>query len=161
MVDDGDLIVDDRPVPAVPLWLGLAGAVPFVGLSALIVLPHFDINLGLAERFLHHALLTYAALIASFLGGVRWGVAFTAPSYRQSSLFVVSILPSLVAWLALALPRPYDLVLVLTLFLCMLVIDIWLVRERLMPRWFGSLRLLLSALVVLSLLGPLALELGL
>ena len=151
---------DDRQIPAMPLWLGLAGAIPFVALSGLISLPHFDINLGLPERLLHHALLTYGALIASFLGGVRWGISFAAPSVRQSSLFVVSIAPSLFAWLALALPRPYDLIILITLFLCLLVVDIQLVKERLVPRWFGSLRVLLSAVVVLSLLGPLAFDLG-
>ena len=151
---------DDRIIPDVPLWLGLAGAIPFVGLSALIVLPHFDVALTLPERWLHHALLTYAALIASFLGGVRWGLALSVASSRQSSLFIVSICPSLVGWAALAAPKPYDLILLMTLFLCLLVLDIGLVKERLVPRWFGSLRLMLSALVVLSLFGPLTLALG-
>ena len=152
--------MDDRIMPAVPLWLGLAGAIPFVALSGLIVLLHFDITSGLPERFLHHALLTYAALISSFIGGVRWGLALTAPVSRQASLFVVSVCPSLVAWLALAMPRPYDFVLLITLFLCLLVLDVQLVRQQLVPRWFGSLRLLLSTCVILSLLAPLAFELG-
>ena len=160
MALEQDMSSDDRQIPVVPLCLGLAGAIPFVALSGLIILPHFDINLGLPERLLHHALLTYAALIASFLGGVRWGVSFAAPTAQQSSLFVVSIGPSLVAWVALALPRPYDLIVLITLFLCVLILDIHLVRQRLVPRWFGSLRLLLSCFVVLSLLGPLAFDLG-
>jgi hypothetical protein len=160
MEQDKQTGIDDRIIPVVPLWLGLAGAIPFVALSGLIVLLHFDITSGLPERFLHHALLSYAALIASFLGGVRWGLALTAPVSQQSSLFVVSVCPSLVAWLALAIPRPYDLVVLITLFLCLLVLDVQLVRQHRVPRWFGSLRLFLSSCVVLSLLAPLAFELG-
>ena len=160
MAVEQDMGSDDRHIPVVPLWLGLAGAIPFVALSGLIILPHFDITLGLPERLLHHALLSYGALIASFLGGVRWGLSFAAPSSRQTALFVVSVCPSLVAWLALALPRPYDLIVLITLFLCLLILDIHLVKHRLVPRWFGSLRLLLSCFVVLSLLGPLAFDLG-
>ena len=151
---------DDRILPVVPLWLGLAGAIPFVALSGLIVLLHLDVNVGLPERFLHHALLTYSALIASFLGGIRWGLALTIPEPKQASLFVVSVCPSLVAWVALALPRPYDFVVLITLFLCLLVLDVQLVRQQLVPRWFGSLRLILSSCVVLSLLAPLAFALG-
>ena len=160
MAREQDRQSDDRQIPVVPLWLGLAGAIPFVALSGLIILPHFDVSLGLPDRLLHHALLTYAALIASFLGGVRWGLSFAAPASHQSSLFIVSVCPSLVAWLALAVPRPYDLIVLITLFLCLLVLDIHLVKQRLVPRWFGSLRLILSFFVVLSLLGPLAIELG-
>ena len=151
---------DDRLIPPAPLWLGLAGAIPFVALSGLIILMHFNISFGLPERLLHHALLTYAALIASFLGGVRWGLGLCAQAQQQTSLFVVSVCPSLVAWLALAVPRPYDLIVLMTLFLCLLVLDIQLVRQQAVPRWFGSLRLVLSAFVIFSLLGPLAFELG-
>lgn len=160
MVSEQDRLSDDRQIPVVPLWLGLAGAIPFVALSGLIILPHFDVSSGVPDRLLHHALLTYAALIASFLGGVRWGLSFAAPKSRQSTLFIVSVCPSLVAWLALAVPRPYDLIVLITLFLCLLVLDIHVVQQRLVPRWFGSLRLILSFFVVLSLLGPLAIELG-
>ena len=67
MASEQDRQSDDRQIPVVPLWLGLAGAIPFVALSGLIILPHFDVSLGLPDRLLHHALLTYAALIASFL----------------------------------------------------------------------------------------------
>ena len=79
--------------------LGYAGLVPFVLLAALMwlidreLLPFVSIALG-----------GYAAAIASFLGGVHWGIGFmkgdTAPRFH----FIWGVVPSLIAWLALMMP---------------------------------------------------------
>ena len=149
---------DDNKIPLVALVLGLLGLIPFISPVIAILIPYDPFELGV--RAFHMMLVTYAALIASFLGGVRWGLGLGAQAQQQTSLFVVSVCPSLVAWFALAVPRPYDLIVLMTLFLCLLVLDIQLVRQQAVPRWFGSLRLLLSGFVIVSLLGPLAFELG-
>ena len=96
---------DDRPIPAMALWLGMGGAIPFVGLSGLMLLQYSGLaaDTGLPDRLFYHLLMTYAALIASFLGGIRWGIALPRPS--GNSLLWVSVIPSLMAWVALALPR--------------------------------------------------------
>ncbi len=66
--------------------LAIAGTVPFVTLSASVSLHIFHDN-----RTVIALLLTYAALIISFLGGVHWGVAVTqyAPQapHRQPAYF--------------------------------------------------------------------------
>lgn len=149
---DRDTAADDRTIPAMALWLGLGGAIPFVGLSGLLALQHYGIlvDLELPERLFYHLLMTYAALIASFLGGIRWGLALNHPSAPR--LLWVSVIPSLVGWVALALPRPYDTLLLIGLFLWLVMIDVRLVVRAIAPRWFGTLRIGLTTVVLASLL---------
>lgn len=84
--------------------LGYAGLIPFVGLTALLWLVEVDVL-----PFLATALAAYGALIASFLGGIHWGIGFKLihASQRVPLLnFVWGVLPSLLAWIALMMP-PY------------------------------------------------------
>ncbi len=142
----------DHLIPLPALMLGAAGLIPFVGTAAcLLVAPDF---LGLGSGLLHMALVTYAALIASFLGGVRWGNVLAKPEHHQRE-FVLAVMPSLVAWLALATPRPYDLMMLIGIFLALGVSDIGLVLAGGAPRWYGKLRVGLTAIAVTSLLGAL------
>lgn len=146
---------DDRTIPAMALWLGLGGAIPFVGLSGSMLLQYLGLipDLELPERLFYHLLMTYAALIASFLGGIRWGLALQreAPAAIANRLLWVSVIPCLIGWAALALPRPYDNLVLLGLFLWLVMIDVRLVLRGLAPRWFGMLRIGLTALVLASL----------
>jgi hypothetical protein len=145
-------ITRDKSIPLTALCLGVAGLIPFVGSAALIVwAPDF---LGLGSRLLHMVLVTYAALIASFLGGVRWGNALRYPEH-QGREFMIAIMPTLVAWLALATPQPYDGMMLIGIFLALGVSDIGLVLAGGAPHWYGRLRVGLTVLVVLSLLGAL------
>jgi hypothetical protein len=143
---------DDRTIPAMALWLGMGGAIPFVGLSGIMGLQYSGLiaDEGLPDRLFYHLLMTYAALIASFLGGIRWGLALVRPN--SNSLLWVSVIPSLLAWAALALPRPYDNLVLVGLFLWLVMIDVRLVLRALAPRWFGTLRIALTAVVLTSLL---------
>jgi hypothetical protein len=127
--------------------LGLAGLLPFIGLSALCLAGAGPV-LGIAPRM---ALLTYGAVIASFLGGIRWGVALrgTDHAWRDLGLAVV---PSLVAWGCLALREPLDLAALGLLVLAWGLVDQDMPRRSLAPPWFGRLRLLLSGVAGLSLL---------
>jgi hypothetical protein len=85
--------------------LGFAGLIPFVGASvATWVLPPE------ARDAARQVLLAYGATIASFLGGLHWGFAMR----RQSAplgLLAWGVVPSLVAWAALLLPRTVGLLL--------------------------------------------------
>ena len=51
--------------------LGYAGLIPFVLLSLLMWLVHVELL-----PFVSIALAAYAAAIASFLGGIHWGLGF-------------------------------------------------------------------------------------
>jgi Protein of unknown function (DUF3429) len=144
---------DEGRIPVSALILGVLGLIPFVGLSGLIA--STSDGFGMGSRFLHMALATYAALIASFLGGVRWGNALSNRS-RHRQEFTFSVLPSLVGWLALATSRPYDLMMLAGVFLALGVSDVGLALSGHAPRWYARLRVVLTSIVVLSLLTALA-----
>jgi len=145
MVENTEL----QRMPQAALILGVAGLIPFVGLTTFLILAPDAAGLG--ARAFHMALVTYAALIASFLGGVRWGNALSRPE-RQTSEFVIAVLPSLVAWLGLATPRPYDLMMLIGVFLALGISDVGLTLSGGAPRWYGRLRVGLTAIAVSSLI---------
>ena len=149
---------NDNKIPISALILGLLGLIPFLSPSLALLIPYDPYELG--ARAFHMMLVTYAALIASFLGGVRWGNALEKP-HRQTLDFTVSVIPSLVAWLALATPRPYDLVVLLAVFLMLGISDVGMATRGHAPRWFGKLRVILTTGVTLSLLLALFAEAGL
>ncbi len=148
--------LDDRRIPAVALLLGAGGLIPFVAGAAL---PAFEIQaLAPWEGIIRGALTAYAGLIASFLGGVRWGLGLRdADPDRSAILLIGSVIPSLVAWTAMILPPPHDLTLLIALFLVLGIADVRLVARGEAPRWFGTLRLGLTVGVVGSLVLALAL----
>lgn len=93
------------------LALGYAGLLPFVGLAALLWLVAPELQAWTAI-----AMAAYAALIASFLGGIHWGIGWTmgagqrpesphasAMPYRRHH-FLWGVVPSLLAWPGLLMP---------------------------------------------------------
>lgn len=89
------------PLPAAARVLGYAGVIPFAALAAALWVPSWQAQ-ALAP------LLTYSALILSFLGGVRWGRALAS---GRALDYVLAVLPSLYAWAALLLAPPVALIL--------------------------------------------------
>ena len=128
-----------RTIPIAPLALGLAGLIPFWAL-ALALLIHSAFGFDMVR--LDWALATYAAIIVSFLGGIRWGLALRGG--EDPAPYAISIVPSLVAWAALAAPEPWRLVILGVVALALGPIDLELVRSGAAPAWFGRLRLILS-----------------
>lgn len=128
--------------PWLPFGLGFAGLIPFWGLA----LAHgTGVPLGASLTAPATALATYAATILAFLGGVRWGFAVKAANQSLASRdYVVSVLPQLLGWVALALDDPWRLVVLGVLLLALGFVDHDLVSRGLAPRWFGRLRLVLS-----------------
>ncbi len=83
-------------LPPDSLWLGWAGALPFLLLALGAWSPQW-------RDPAVQAFLAYSALILSFLGGVRWGRAMAGSAAPEQ--FAGAVLPSLWGWLAwLALP---------------------------------------------------------
>ena len=126
-------------IPPVPLLLGLAGLIPFWALAIGLSLHG---ALGVAQPQLDAALATYGAIIVSFLGGIRWGLA--VPAGDAARHYVIAVVPSLVAWALLAAPEPWRLAGLGLAALALGAIDLDLVRCGMAPRWFGVLRLILS-----------------
>lgn len=141
-------------IPPAPLLLGLAGLIPFWGLAIGLLLHGV---LGIAPPQLDAALATYGAIIVSFLGGIRWGLA--VPAGDSGRQYAISIVPSLVAWVLLAAPEPWRLAGLGLVALALGPIDLGLVRDGMAPPWFGTLRIILSVGAGLALwLGAFALR---
>ena len=118
-------LLSGRAIPKAPLALGLAGLLPFWGLSlALLVGEPTDVD----PRQVDLALATYAAIIVSFLGGIRWGFA-VAGNVAKPVPYAISVVPSLLGWGLLAAPEPWRLVGLGIVALALGAIDTELVRE--------------------------------
>lgn len=132
--------------------LGYAGLLPFVGLAALLWL----VKPGL-QPFMALALTAYAALIASFLGGLHWGAAFlkgdTVPLFHG----FWGVTPSLVAWLALLLPASAGLLLLAVLLVACYAVDHTTWPRLGMGYWLPLRRHLTAAATASCLLGAVAL----
>jgi hypothetical protein len=141
---------DPVKVPVAAAWLGGLGAIPFVGLA--LALPLCPAALRLQLDF---ALLSYGAIILSFLGGIRWGLAIgqgSETSHRLLALLGLSVTPSLVAWAALMMPNEAGWMTLAAGFVVMLAIDILAARSGDAPSWYPVLRWPLTAAAVASLL---------
>jgi len=139
---------DARPrVPAPAALLGAAGLIPFVACAAAAHLaPEAWRGAALG------ALAGYGATILAFMGGCRWGFAAAGmgagPTWRPMA---VSVLPSLLAWGALALGGPWGLALLGAGLLALWAADIALTRAGGAPAWWARLRAPLSVVAAVSL----------
>jgi hypothetical protein len=99
------------------LRLGYAGLIPFVLNALLLFLVHEDVLALVAI-----ALTSYAAVIASFLGGIHWGLALRENTEHRTFQLIWGVVPSLLAWVAVIMPAEAGLpILALVLTLCYLV----------------------------------------
>ena len=130
--------------PAAEAWaLGISGLLPFVaGAVGLWSLP--PEWAGLAAL----ALLTYAAVIVSFLGGIHWGLAMPLTPTRRG-LLIWGVLPSLLAWAGLLLNSAWGLLLMAASLLLCYIVDCKIYRSLRLGAWLG-LRALLTFVAVLS-----------
>ena len=138
-------------VPAIAAWLGGLGALPFVGLAVAVVGLE-----GVTRAFVVQALLGYAAVILSFLGGIHWGLAI-APGPKPAVLglgtrLAWSVVPSLVGWVALLAPPVTGLFALAAAFAAMLGIDLRATQLGAAPAWYPTLRVPLTLTVVAALL---------
>ncbi len=79
--------------------LGYAGLLPFVVLAALLWIVRADV-----QGFVAIALAGYGAVIASFLGGVHWGIAARLPAQQAGFHYAWGVAPSLMGWVAVVMP---------------------------------------------------------
>jgi len=133
--------VSTAAIPAPARWLGLGGLVPFFAGAAVSWAPDADLR-----RFALTALAAYAAVILSFLGGVRWGaVLHDEAALSRWTPLTLSVLPSLVAWVALLLPIAPMLALLLAGLLGQFVLDRRAAARGQLPAWYAGLRVILTA----------------
>lgn len=126
------------PIPGIVLLYGLLGIIPFVvpPLASLVV----------AEwRPLAGALVAaYGALILSFLGGARWGLA-VARAEPPAGVVTAAMLPSLVGLALALLPEAWRVWQLLGLAAALIMVLVWDWRAAGLPGWYPRIRGLLTA----------------
>ena len=139
---------DSPPLGA--LMLGGAGALPFVVLAIAAWTVAGSIGPVAID-----GILTYGAVILSFIGGAHWGFASVrveddrVPKARW--LLLASVLPSLVGWGALLFSPPWSALVLGCAFIAVVPLDSWARARALAPPWWMRLRLPLSAIAAMSL----------
>lgn len=128
-------------------FLTLAGVVPFVLATGAL----FASDVSSVRVPAITALVTYSAVILSFLGGIEWGLAIREDAGNEASRAIalgLSTVSSLAAWAVLWLPSAHWQVgAALGLFVAVWAADQWMASRGLLPAWFVDLRTLISALV--------------
>jgi Protein of unknown function (DUF3429) len=140
--------MDENRIPPIALVLSLSGALP-------LFLCAFALSSGVAVPLINDpalALVTYCAIILSFLGGVRWGYALRIiDPVLQRQAFLISVVPAIVAWVLVLPPTLMGFIAMPMLFLLMGILD-----DRLpnigAPIWYRKLRRLMTGIVVLTLI---------
>ena len=147
---------DDPRDTALVRTLGHGGLIPFGLLALTVWLVSGDLQAWVAM-----ALVAYAALIVSFLGGIHWGIGWQAglrdlqdkrtprALHAQRRHFLWGFVPSLLAWPGVLMPAFAGLA-----WLGVLLIICYLADRALYPRaglqkWL-NLRFRLSAVAALS-----------
>ena len=126
-------------------WLGYAGLLPF--LACLGVL--WSSDNALWRDTAASTLRGYAAVIASFLGAVHWGVAAAAGERLRRARLRWGVMPALIAWTLLQLPDTHAFVGFALLFVLILIVDRYLLPV--LDEQYRELRLQLSLVVIAAL----------
>lgn len=136
------------PQPAAVL--GTAGLVPFIVLAVQVVTGGLFPNSWMEAAL--YALLIYGAVVLSFLGGIQWGLAVISADRSDAwRRYGFSVLPPMVAWLAVWWNGPEGLVLLAVGIAVWAAYELWSTGLGEAPQWYGRLRLILSLIAVLCL----------
>lgn len=125
--------------------LALAGFIPFL-LLALWLSAIAPDHPWRGETIL--LLKAYGAVILSFLGGIRFGLAIASGAASDRSALTLSMVPALAAWAALWIAEPYAFALLAVAFAAHGAWDNLAAHAGIAPAWFGRMRVWLTLLVV-------------
>ena len=143
-------------IPAAPLFLGLAGLIPFLWGAATLVsgdLAAWGIQ-TLGPRFVApFVLLNYGSIILAFMSGVLWGFATKSEGEQAAINYTLSVLPALWVFFTVGAGPTSSAIYLIAGFIALLGLDFTFHRQGLTPEWWMRLRLLLTAIVVLCLVG--------
>lgn len=142
-------------IPRAPLFLGLAGLLPFLA-GAIISTwpapvpdpesyPFIVAGDGMAM------LVLYGTIILSFMSGVLWGFATKAEGAKATTGYVLSVVPALWAFFLRGSTQEDTALYLAFGFLLLLALDYFFFREGLTPPWWMRLRILLTCIVVICL----------
>lgn len=151
----------------IAVLLTMAGAVPFLALAAVVLLDPLDSPTAI------EVLISYGAVILSFVGAVHWGFALRDSAHpvdgvaltpavlgSERQLLALGVVPALIGWVALSAMLHFGAP-ALALFLLLLGFFVTIVAETigrgrgvvagnyLALRWAVSVVVLVTLLVVL------------
>ena len=135
--------------PRMVALLSYGGLIPFLALAAASLLD--PSRIGMWQQLS----LNYGAVILSFVGALHWGFAMSLlglSDARRSAALAWSVIPALLAWVALLLDPIAGSALMAAGFAIHYVQDWRLVRQAPMPSWYLPLRFRLSATASVCLL---------
>ena len=124
--------------------LTYAGTLPFLG-AAIIPTVQADF-LGLNYN---QIILTYGAVIASFIAGIHWGIYLFKDT--ALNLFVHSNIAALLAWFAVVASVPGSAGILIICFLYLLFIDKQLANAGTIEAWYMRMRIVASVIVISAL----------
>lgn len=130
--------------------LAAAGVVPFLVATAALMASESSVRVPAIA-----GLVTYAAVILSFLGGIEWGLAIREEASNErirAMALGFSAVPSMAAWAVLWLPSPrWQVGAALGIFVAVWAADQWMASRGLLPAWFVDLRTAITAIVAVIL----------
>jgi hypothetical protein len=141
-------------IPRAPLLLTLAGLLPFFwSVSTSLIDPLASWTIAtLGSRYLGPFVgLAYGTMILSFMSGVLWGFATQAEGTQAATCYGLSVLPALWAFFMTGSGVVSASLYLAFGFLGVLMLDVAFARWGLTPNWWLSLRVPVTALVVLCL----------
>tara|TARA_B100000780_G_scaffold105042_1_gene73551 strand:+ start:8243 stop:8683 length:441 start_codon:yes stop_codon:yes gene_type:complete len=132
------------------LILGTLGLIPFIVIFvAYFISPPEE----KVYEFLIYLFVAYAAIIASFLGGIQWGMIISKADqlFKIGFPLTLSVVPALIAWSALLVLHSlvFSLTLIIISFIFATVNDFYLYNQKATPYWFLNMRVPLSAIVII------------
>jgi hypothetical protein len=136
------LIPRSAPLPPTVAWLGYGGLIPFVVLAIVATVG------GDYAGFCSYALFSYGAVILSFVGALHWGFAMTRADLSErhrNATWGWSVVPALLAWLALLVTPAAAGVVLLVGFVAQYLQDRRLTSQTSLPPWYLPLRLRLTS----------------
>ena len=143
-----------KKIPNSALILGLAGLIPFFW-GAVTSYNFVSENLkltGLGDEYIgSNVNLIYGTIILAFMSGVLWGFAANVGDKRRPFGFILSVLPALWAFFTFngLLMNPVTSLIIG--FLGVFAIDIRFYYWQLTPKWWLSLRGVLTLFVIICL----------
>ena len=132
-----------------PKLLGYLGLLPFIVPTVFLFFDDSHLDMW------RHFLLSYGAVILSFVGALHWSFAMLLhelPINKQRWSFFWSVVPSLVAWVSLSIPKFYGFILLTVFFAIALIRDKQLSDKAELPAWYTPLRRNLTIVAMTCLL---------
>ena len=130
--------------------LTIAGVIPFAVAIAFMFRGESHVRVPAIA-----ALITYSAVVLSFLGGIEWGLALREEAGNEMTRAValgLSTVPSLAAWTVLWLNGPTQQIgTAIGIFVFAWGADQYLASRGLLPTWFVDLRTAITGVVTVIL----------